>query len=134
MTEAEKAKLKILIIDDDNFLLNMYGNKFKNAGFDAEVASDTEIAFNKIKTGQIVPDVMLLDIIMPKMTGLELVSKIKEEKLLPNVTYVMLTNQSNSSDIDKAKKLKVHGYIVKATTIPSEVVEEVTKIIEDNKK
>jgi len=133
MTEEEKAKLKILILDDDKFLLNMYSNKFKNAGFDIETIANTELALEKIRDG-FKPDVLLLDIIMPKMSGLELVEKIKEEKLLPNATYVMLTNQSESADIDRAKKLKVHGYIVKATTIPSEVVEEVTKIIESRRK
>ena len=133
MTEAEKAKYKILIIDDDKFLLNMYSAKFKKAGFDVEVLPGTELALDKIKDG-FKPDVLLLDVILPKMTGLEFVEKIKEEKLLPGAVFVMLTNQSDSADIDKAKKLKVHGYIVKATTIPSEVVEEVTEIIENNKK
>ena len=133
MTEEEKTKLKILILDDDKFLLSMYSNKFKNAGFDIETIANTELALEKIRDG-FKPDVLLLDIIMPKMSGLELVEKIKEENLLPEATFVMLTNHSEPADIDKAKKLKVHGYIVKATTIPSEVVEEVTKIIEGRKK
>lgn len=134
MTEQEKANLKILIIDDDSFLLNMYSNKFKKAGFDTAVLSSTEVALSKIKEKQLAPDVLLLDIIMPKMTGLELVERIKQENLLPDVVFVMLTNQSDNTDIEKAKELKVHGYIVKATTIPSEVVEEVTHIVEDNRK
>lgn len=133
MTEKEKAKYKILIVDDDKFLLNMYSKKFKDAGFEVEVMSGTEIALDKIKNG-LKPDVMLLDVILPKMTGLEFVERVKDEKLLPDVVFVMLTNQSDSSDINKAKELKVHGYIVKATTIPSEVVEEVTTIIENNRK
>lgn len=134
MTDAEKENLHIVIIDDDSFLLSMYSNKFKKAGFTVTTFSNTELALNKIKEKQVTPDVLLLDIIMPKLTGLELVEKIKKENLLPDVIYVMLTNQSDAVDIDKAKDLKVHGYIVKATTIPSEVVEEVTKVVEDNKK
>ncbi len=133
MTDAEKAQYKILIVDDDKFLLNMYSNKFQKSGFSVEVVPGTELALDKIKGG-FSPDVLLLDIILPQMTGLEFVERIKEENLLPNAIIVMLTNQSDGSDIQKAKDLKVHGYIVKATTIPSEVVTEVTKIIEDNKK
>lgn len=133
MTEAEKEKYKILIVDDDKFLLNMYSAKFKKAGFNTEVVSGSEQALEKIQNG-FTPDVLLLDIILPKMTGLELFEKIKEESLLPETITIMLTNQSENKDIEKAKELKVHGYIVKATTIPSEVVEEVIKIIDANKK
>lgn len=131
MTEAEKQKYNILIVDDDKFLLNMYSNKFKKAGFNVEVLADSELALSKIREGYH-PNVILLDIILPKMTGLELAGKIKKENLLPDATIVMLTNQSNNEDIEEAKKIGVEGYIVKATTIPSEVVEEVTKIIEKN--
>lgn len=133
MTEAEKAKYKILIVDDDKFLLNMYSAKFKKSGFNVEVVTGSEQALEKIQNG-FVPDVLLLDIILPKMTGLELYEKIKKDSLLPETITIMLTNQSENKDIEKAKELKVHGYIVKATTIPSEVVEEVIKIIEANKK
>jgi len=133
MTEAEKAQYKILIVDDDKFLLNMYNAKFKKSGFDVEVVTGSDLALDKIKNG-FKPDVLLLDIILPKMTGLELFEKIKTENLLPEAITIMLTNQSEQKDIEKAKALKAHGYIVKATTIPSEVVEEVIKIIEANKK
>lgn len=133
MTEEEKKGLKIAIVDDDKFLLNMYAAKFTKSGFHPDTFEGTEALYEKIKSDY-KPDVLLLDIIMPSMTGLELVEKIKTENLLPNTIIVMLTNQSDSEDIQKAKNLKVEGYIVKATSIPSEVVEEVTKIIQANKK
>ena len=59
--------------------------------------------------------------------------KIRKDKFAPDAIVIMLTNQSQKSDIDKANKLVVHGYIVKATTIPSEVVEEVVSIYNKNK-
>jgi CheY-like chemotaxis protein len=79
------------------------------------------------------PDVILLDIVMPYMDGLELLKTIRTENLAPDAIVVMLTNQSQSSDIERAKELKVDGYIVKASTIPSEVLHEVEKIYEAKK-
>ncbi len=63
------------------------------------------------------------------MDGLELVSQVKKEKLVPTAKLIMLTNQGSSDDISRAKKMNVDGYIVKATTIPSEVLGEVEKIV-----
>lgn len=131
MTDAEKAQTHILLVDDDKFLLNMYSKKFQESGFQVEAVPGTELALEKIRQG-LTPDILLLDIILPKMTGIEFVAKVKEENLLPNATFIMLTNQSESTDIEKAKKLGVQGYIVKATSIPSEVVQEVIKIMDSH--
>lgn len=117
----------IFIVDDDKFLLGMYTMKFKKSGFTVDSALGSEEALTKLRAG-LRPDICLFDVIMPGMTGLELIELAQKEKLIENATIVVLTNQGESTDIDHAKALHVHGYIVKATTIPSEVVEEVTKI------
>ena len=65
---------------------------------------------------------------MPGMDGIELLTTIRKEKLADNSTIVMLTNESDRKKIDKAKALGIKGYVVKATSVPSEVVEEVMKI------
>ena len=65
---------------------------------------------------------------MPGMDGMELILNIRDEKLAENSVIIMLTNQGTSEDLTKAVKIKVDGYIVKATTIPSEVLIEVEKI------
>jgi CheY-like chemotaxis protein len=124
---------KVLLVDDDSFLLNMYSLKFGKSGFDVSVAQNGEEALKKLQDGY-VPDVILLDIIMPGMDGIQLLSEIRKSSLAPDATIVMLTNQSETADIDKAKALNVNGYIVKATTIPSEVVQDVLEIHEKRKK
>ncbi len=126
-------KKKILIVDDDKFLLGMYSMKFGKNGFDVKIASGGEEALATLKSGW-TPDILLLDLIMPVMDGFSIYETVKKENLAPNVIAVMLTNQGLQSDINRAKELGFHGYIVKATTIPSEVVSEVIGIYEKNKK
>ncbi len=126
-------KYKILIVDDDEFLLNMYSMKFKKEGLDVETATGGLSALEKLKNGY-VPDVLILDIVMPTMDGLELLEHIKKEKLAVGSIIIVLTNQGAQQDIDRATKLGVDGYIVKASTIPSEVLSEVLKILKEHKK
>ncbi|TSC70384.1 MAG: DNA-binding response regulator [Parcubacteria group bacterium Gr01-1014_46] len=129
--ESESKNLKILLIDDDRFLLDMYVLKFKKSGLEIDTASNGTSALEKIRSDAKY-DILLMDIIMPGMDGLELLKKIRDEKLLPNSTIIMLTNQAD--DEEKAKALGVDGYIIKATTIPSEVVDLVLSIYKNRKK
>jgi CheY-like chemotaxis protein len=124
---------KILIVDDDKFLLNMYSIKFQKEKFNVTTASDGLDALQKLKDG-LVPDAIVLDIVMPVMDGLEFLEKMREENLSKDSTLLILSNQGQSSDIEKAKKLGIDGYIVKATTIPSEVVSEVLRMLSSKKK
>lgn len=117
----------VLIVDDDKFLLDMYRKKFESDGATVDVAVGPNEALAKLTNGA-KPDILLLDIIMPGMDGIELLETIRREKLAPNSTVIMLTNESDPEKINKAKSLGIKGYIVKATSVPSEVVEEVWKI------
>lgn len=127
METENKKKLKVLIVDDDKFLVNMYSIKFGKKNFDVDSAVSGEEALSKLKGGYS-PDIILLDIIMPGMDGFDVLETIKKNNLIPNCLIVMLTNQGQLTDIEKAKSLGVGGYIIKATTIPSEVVEEVIRV------
>ncbi len=129
----DNIKQKILIVDDDTFLLNMYSLKFSNEGFEVVTCQNTPDALKKLSEG-FSPSLLLLDVVMPGMDGLELLQEIRNKNFAQNATVVMLTNQSDSADIEKAKALKADGYIVKATTIPSEVINEVKRIHEAVKK
>ncbi len=120
---------KIMLIDDDRFLLDMYSRKFKTQGLDIVTVDNSPGALEKLRNGE-KPDIILLDIIMPTMDGLELLKILRDEKLVSSASVIMLTNQSDG--VERAKELGVDGYIVKATTIPSEVVSQVLEIY--NKK
>lgn len=123
----QKNGKKVLFVDDDTFLLDMYAVKFTKGGYEVKTADSSTSGLKILEEGY-VPDVILIDIVMPGMDGLELVASIKKENLIPQAAIIMLTNQGASDDVSKAKKLGVDGYIVKATTIPSEVLDYVEKL------
>ncbi len=129
MSEIPK---KILLVDDDTFLLDMYSLKFTKAGYEVKSSDSTENALKMLRDGY-EPDVMLVDIVMPAMDGLEFVAHVRKEALAKNSAIIMLTNQSASEDVARSKKMNIDGYIVKATTIPSEVLGEVEKICQSKK-
>lgn len=124
--------LSILFVDDDSFLLDMYSLKFKKSNYDAKTAQSPEDALKIVREG-FEPDILLLDVVMPGMDGIELLSILKKENLIKKTVVIMLTNQGLPDDIARAKKLSVDGYIIKATTIPSEVLSEVDKIYQNAK-
>jgi two-component system chemotaxis sensor kinase CheA len=125
----ENKGKKILIVDDDRFLLNMYSIKFKSFGFEVDTAAGGQEALNKLRDGA-APDILLMDVVMPAMDGITLLERIRKEKFVPNATVIVLSNQNQPADIEKAKNLGISSYIVKANMIPSEVVKEITKVIQ----
>ncbi|MBP6879569.1 MAG: response regulator [Candidatus Pacebacteria bacterium] len=129
MAEENKNGKKILIIDDDNFLLDMYALKFGQNGYQVDTALGSTVALDKLKAGA-TPDVIVTDLLMPVMDGFELLEKIRDEKLVPNAKRIILSNLSQDGDIERGNSLEVDGYIVKASCTPSEVLEKVNKIIE----
>lgn len=124
---------KILIVDDDSFLLDMYALKFSKSNFNVSTALGPESALEKLKQG-FDPEVILLDIMMPVMDGFELLAKIKEENLSPKSIVVFLSNRGQPSDISQAESLGAAGYIIKASSTPGEVIEKVISIINKDKK
>ena len=124
----EGVKKKILIVDDDNFLLDMYALKFSQNNFEVHTAGSGAQAIEKIRGG-LSPDVMLMDIIMPEMDGFEMLAKINMEKLCPDCPKIVLSNKSEQHDIDEGNRLGVAGYIVKANSTPVEVINQVINIL-----
>ncbi|MFA6257289.1 MAG: response regulator [Candidatus Paceibacterota bacterium] len=128
----EKEKKKILIVDDDNFLLDMYALKFSQNDFEVYTAGSGMTVLDKLHGG-LTPDVILMDIIMPEMNGFEALDQINKEGLCPNGIKIILSNKSEQKDIEEGNRLGVAGYIVKANSTPAEVIEQVVKILENKK-
>lgn len=127
-----ESNKKILIIDDDNFLLDMYALKFSKSNFNVATASGPEAALEKLRGG-FDPDIILLDIVMPVMDGFELMEKMKEENLASEALRIILSNRGQPSDIARGEALGASGYIVKASSTPTEVIDKVRGIISEKK-
>jgi CheY-like chemotaxis protein len=122
---------RIYLVDDDHFLLDMYAVKFKAAGHDVTAYQGGEALLALLREKGPPPDAILLDIIMPELDGFQVLEAMQKEKLLsPKTKVIVLSNQGQDADIEKAKALGAAGYIVKASAIPSEVLAETITIIE----
>lgn len=133
--------MKILITDDDKFLLDMYSIKFAEHGFNVESAGSGEEALQKV-SGDWRPDIYLVDIIMPMSAtenhgneegGFKLIEEFKRRGLHTGTAIIVLSNLGQKEDIEKALAMGVDGYIVKALNTPSEVVAKVTEIAQHPK-
>ncbi|MFA5942204.1 MAG: response regulator [Candidatus Paceibacterota bacterium] len=121
----------VYLVDDDKFLLDLYSVKFRNAGHEVSVFGGGEELLTALrKGGAPAPNAILLDIIMPGVSGFEALETIRKEGLAKGSKIIILSNQGQNSDIEKAKQLAADGYIIKASAIPSEVFAETLHIIE----
>lgn len=119
--------MKILLVDDDAFLRDMYATKFGDSGHEVKTAETGEQALELLRQSEY--DVVLLDMIMPGMTGIELLKHIQAEKLAHEPVCIVLSNQGEKQEVEGAKAAGAKGYIIKAELIPSEVVAQVTKLV-----
>ena len=125
--QSQNDAKKILIVDSDKFLVGMYSVKFESRGFEVDSATSSVDALKKLRDDKVF-DIILLDIVMPDESGMEFLRTVRRDNLCPDTTVIILTNETKSSKIEEAKNLKAAGYIVKSTSIPSEVFDEVVKI------
>jgi CheY-like chemotaxis protein len=123
------AKRNIMIVDDDSFLLDMYAMRFSQAEFVVTTATSATDALDTLRGGY-VPDVMLLDVVMPSIDGFELLETINKEKLIPETIKIYLSNLGQPQDIERGKSLGAASYIVKANSTPSEVLAQVNEVIQ----
>jgi CheY-like chemotaxis protein len=120
----DATKANVLLVDDDKFLLDMYGMKFAAAGYRVEACLSPKQAL-EILRGGFLPDVILFDIIMPEMDGFAFLKALADEKMGVSALKIALTNQSDETEKKKAAEMGASRYIIKASMIPSEVVSTV---------
>ena len=119
----------ILLVDDDAFLVGMYSHKFTQAGHTIHVAQSVKDAVTKLKDPTFSPDAIILDLVMPHMDGFSLLEHIHNNNLAPGVALIVLSNQNEQEDIERARALGAVGHIIKANAVPSEVLTSVERII-----
>lgn len=121
------GKRTILLVEDDTFLAGMYVTKLELEGFRVVLASDGEQAVTLAERE--VPDIMLLDIVLPKKSGFEVLQEIKAHATTKDVPVILLTNLGQKEDVEKGLKLGALDYLIKAHFMPSEVVAKVKRLV-----
>ncbi|HSW78827.1 MAG TPA: response regulator [Candidatus Babeliales bacterium] len=121
------AKVLILIVEDEASLADMYAANFRASGYDVDIAHEGTEGFDKMMYGH--PNVVLMDIIMPGISGLETLEKAKSQPTTKDIPIIMLTNYSDSPELHNAMKEGATDFIIKADYTPSQVVEKVTKLL-----
>ena len=118
----------ILFVEDDPFLIDIYTKKLKKSGFNTKVADSGEKAINMIRDAK--PDILLLDIVLPEIGGWEIIKKIKENPEMADLKIVILSNLGQRAEVEKGLSLGAVRYLIKAQYTPSEVIEELKKILQ----
>jgi len=120
-------KKKILIVEDDVFVRDIYDMKFQQEGFDVVLAVDGLEALQLLE--ELIPDIILLDMMMPQMDGMEVLKKIKEHEIWKHIPVIMLTNISDKEKVDEAMCQGSVDYLIKSHFTPSEVVSKVDSVL-----
>ncbi len=122
---------KIFYADDEHLLLKVFTKRFIDEGFEVDSASDGEEALTKITKFK--PDVVLLDVKMPKLSGMDVLEKLKKDNATKHIPVVILTNQSmEKADLDSAYNMGAIAYLVKTDTTLDELVKKVKAILAEN--
>lgn len=119
--------VKILIIEDDSLILRMYQKIFEADHYGVITALDGEEGFRKAKAE--LPKLILLDVMMPKLNGLQVLEKLKNESSTKNIPVIMLTNLADEQNAEKALRLGAVKYIVKSKYKPGQVEELVKGVL-----
>ena len=120
----------ILLIEDDPLLIDIYSTKFKEAGFEIQVADSGEKALSLLK--KVSPSVIIMDIVLPHVDGWELLAVAQKQENLRNTKIVVLSNLGQKEEIEKGISLGAARYLIKAHYTPSQVVEEVRELLATN--
>ncbi len=132
----------ILLVEDDDFLTDIYSDKLKEAGFEVDVALDGDEALKKIEEyisrevkqaegEKSWPDVILLDMVLPKANGEEILKKIKTEGGLKHTKVVILSNLGQKEEVEKGMEWGASRYLVKAHYTPSQVLAEINSLFDE---
>lgn len=131
-TAAEEKKIRVLLVEDDAFLANIYKTKFEMEGFHVTVAGDGEAGVAEAKKKA--PQIILLDILLPKMDGFVALQKLKEDPGTKKIPVILLTNLGQKDDVEKGIELGAADYLIKAHFKPSETVEKVRAVLKHTHK
>jgi CheY-like chemotaxis protein len=126
-SKEHEGKPKLLIVDDDPFIVSLYVVKFESAGFAVEVARNGKEALEMLE--RFTPDVILLDLLMPVMNGFEFLENVKKIDRFGHIPIVAFTNRFSMSEESRARALGVDEYCIKIHFTPDELVSKIREFL-----
>ncbi len=123
--------VKVLLAEDDKFISKAYTDGLKRGGFQVLVAIDGNQVLEILKSE--IPDIILLDVIMPEKNGFEVLEEIKQQEKLKNIPVIVLSNLGQDTDIQKGLALGAVDYMVKANFSIAEVIKKINHYVEETK-
>ena len=120
---------KILLVEDEDIMIDLLQRKLKKEGYEVSVARDGEEGLKKMREMDPKPDLILLDIIMPKMGGFEVMEEMAKDESLKKIPVIVISNSGQPVELDRAKKLGAKDWLIKTEFDPKEVLEKVKKQI-----
>ena len=124
--ESQKL-IKVLIIEDEVSLLDVLQKKLEKEGYQVFAACDGEEGLRQMEA--VKPDVVLLDIVMPRINGMEVLQKMQQSESMSQIPVLIISNSGEPIEIDRALKLGAKDYIIKTEFDPQEVLEKMAKIL-----
>lgn len=127
ISSSKESKKKILLVEDDTFILEMYATKLLNFGYEVLTAVDGEEALKIVKEKH--PDFILLDLVLPSVNGFEVLKIVKKNPKTKSIPVILLTNLGERQDVEQGLKLGADDYLIKAHFTPSEVIEKIQNLL-----
>jgi two-component system phosphate regulon response regulator PhoB/two-component system alkaline phosphatase synthesis response regulator PhoP len=120
-------KQKILLVEDDGFLASIYAQKLELEGFEVSLAINGEDGLKLAQKDK--PSLILLDLLMPKMDGFEMLEKLKADEAIKQIPVLVLSNLGQKEDVERCIRLGAVGYVIKAHSMPQETVKRIKEIL-----
>ncbi len=124
---SEGKKIKVVLVEDEEVLLDVLESKLKKEGYEVFSAKDGQAGLDLIRA--ILPDLVLLDIIMPRMDGLEVLTNMHNDAVLSSIPVIIISNSGQAVEIEKAAALGAKDYLVKAEFDPQEVLDKMSALL-----
>lgn len=121
------SRPRILLVEDDAFLIGIYATKLELEGFDVLQAKDGEAGLQAVQKE--LPDIILLDILMPKLDGFQVLEALKKDAKTKKIPVVLLSNLGQKDDVERGRALGATDYLIKAHFVPSETVQKIKHIL-----
>lgn len=118
---------KILLIEDDPLLIDIYSTKLKQSGFEVRVVESGEKALAVIEEQK--PDLVLLDIVLPHIDGWDILQNLRASEKLKGIQIVILSNLGQKEEVAKGLRMGAAKYLIKAHYTPSEIVQEIINLV-----